>query len=430
MMLGLTEVTAGTVSVLGHDPVREPLQVKRQVGYLPDTVGFYDHMTAARQSALHRGPDRHRARPSATSGSRRRSIASASPTSATSGSATFSRGMRQRLGLAEILMKDVSIAILDEPTSGLDPQATAELLEMIRSLKHDGVAVLLSSHLLERVQSVCDRVALFNAGHIALIGTVPELARQVLGGGYNVEVEADGEGLAEKFSEMPGVKAVDQAGPSRYRLLAERDVRPQAAAAVVNAGGQLRRLSVEEPSLDAIYNRYFQNHPMQGDMQTCGVKALPGAGLSVVFFRELFDHLTSARMLVLEFLVVLLGGAVVYFAAEQIRNTTAEDPFLFLRLFAPPGQIAAVVRAGAQHPGADHGDRARLRLRQRRIQPPHHVAHPGAADLPRRAAVRKIPGRASRPSSICLVTLWLLVIGFGLHPARHPAERGGDSAGC
>ena len=145
--------------------------------------------------------------------------------------------MRQRLGLAEILMKDVSIAILDEPTSGLDPQATAELLETIRSLKHDGVAVLLSSHLLERVQSVCDRVALFNAGRIALIGTVPELARQVLGGGYNVEVEADGEGLAEKFSEMPGVKAVDQAGPSRYRLLAERDVR----AAGRRRRGQCRR---------------------------------------------------------------------------------------------------------------------------------------------------------------------------------------------
>jgi ABC-2 type transport system ATP-binding protein len=89
---------------------------------------------------------------------------------------------------------------------------------------------------------------------------VPELAREVLGGGYNVEVEADGEGLALKLSEIPGVKAVDQSGPSRYRLLAERDVRSQAAAAVVNAGGALRRLSVEEPSLDAIYNSYFQMH--------------------------------------------------------------------------------------------------------------------------------------------------------------------------
>ena len=155
-------------------------------------------------------------------------------------------------------MKEAVIAILDEPTSGLDPHATAELLDMIRSLKRDGVAVMVSSHLLERVQSICDRVALFNAGKIALLGSVPELAREVLGGGYNVEVEAEGEGLALKFSDIPGVKAVDQSASNRYRLLAENDVRPQAAAAVVHAGGALRRLSIAEPSLDAIYNAYFQ----------------------------------------------------------------------------------------------------------------------------------------------------------------------------
>jgi ABC-2 type transport system ATP-binding protein len=172
--------------------------------------------------------------------------------------------MRQRLGLAEILMKDAAIAVLDEPTSGLDPQATAELLEMIRSLKRDGVAVLISSHLLERVQSVCDRVALFNAGRIALIGTVPELASQVLGGGYHVEVEADGAGLEQKLAAVPGVRSIEPVGPGRYRLLAEGDVRPQAAAAVVNAGGALRRLSFDEPSLDTIYNRYFQSQGIHG----------------------------------------------------------------------------------------------------------------------------------------------------------------------
>jgi ABC-2 type transport system ATP-binding protein len=174
---------------------------------------------------------------------------------------TYSRGMRQRLGLAEILMKDAQIAILDEPTSGLDPQATVELLEMIRLLKHDGVAVLLSSHLLDRVQSVCDRVALFQSGHIVLMGTVPDLARQVLGGGYHVEVEASGQGLAERLAAVSGVRNVETVGPDKFRLLTDGDVRPQAAAAVVNAGGELRRLSVEEPSLDTIYNRYFQTHP-------------------------------------------------------------------------------------------------------------------------------------------------------------------------
>jgi ABC-2 type transport system ATP-binding protein len=102
-------------------------------------------------------------------------------------------------------------------------------------------------------------VALFDKGRIVLMGTVPQLARQVLGGGYHVEVEADGAGLADKLAQVPGVRSVERLGPSRFRLLSEDDVRPQAAAAVVNAGGALRRLSVEEPSLDAIYNRYFQN---------------------------------------------------------------------------------------------------------------------------------------------------------------------------
>jgi ABC-2 type transport system ATP-binding protein len=257
MMLGLTEITSGSVSVLGFDPVRQPLQVKRLVGYLPDTVGFYDHMTAIDNlrytAALIGIPSAERDK---RIGSALERVGLQDVGRKRVGA--FSRGMRQRLGLAEIVMKEAVIAILDEPTSGLDPHATAELLDMIRSLKRDGVAVMVSSHLLERVQSICDRVALFNAGKIALLGTVPELAREVLGGGYNVEVEAEGEGLALKFSDIMGVKAVDQSGPNRYRLLAENDVRPQAAAAVVNAGGALRRLSIAEPSLDAIYNAYFQ----------------------------------------------------------------------------------------------------------------------------------------------------------------------------
>jgi ABC-2 type transport system ATP-binding protein len=117
--------------------------------------------------------------------------------------------------------------------------------------------VLLSSHLLERVQSVCDRVALFQEGKIALIGTVPELGRQVLGGGFHIEVEAEGQGLAERLATVPGVSSVEVMGTHRVRLLADRDVRPEAA--VVMAGGRLLSLAVQEPSLEAIYIRYFQN---------------------------------------------------------------------------------------------------------------------------------------------------------------------------
>jgi ABC-2 type transport system ATP-binding protein len=93
-----------------------------------------------------------------------------------------------------------------------------------------------------------------------LIGTVPELGREVLGGGFNVEVEAIGTGLAERLANVPGVSKVENIGPNRVRLWADRDVRPEAAAAAVAAGGKLMRLSVEEPSLEAIYTRYFQTH--------------------------------------------------------------------------------------------------------------------------------------------------------------------------
>jgi len=263
MLLGLSDITEGQARVVGYDPVREPLSVKRRVGYLPDQVGFYDNLTAAdnmRYMARLIGLTPEEREQRIKSSLEHVGLTEVADKRVT----TFSRGMRQRLGLAEILMKDAQIAILDEPTSGLDPQATVELLEIIRNLKQHGVSVLLSSHLLERVQSVCDRVALFNEGKIVLLGTVAELGRQVLGGGSYLEIEAEGQGLANRLATVSGVRAVEATAPNCFRLLAEADVRSEAAAAVVGAGGRLLRLSVEEPSLEMIYTRYFQNLSNEG----------------------------------------------------------------------------------------------------------------------------------------------------------------------
>jgi ABC-2 type transport system ATP-binding protein len=260
MLLGLTEISGGDVRVLGFNPAREPLSVKRRVGYLPDTVGFYDQLTAADNL-------RYTARLIGFKAiDREKRIGAALDQVGLSdfadkGVGTFSRGMRQRLGLAEILMKGAQIAILDEPTSGLDPHATSELLAIIRGFKAEGVSVLLSSHLLERVQSVCDRVALFSGGRIALMGTVAELGRAVLGGGFVVDIEAEGAGLAERLALIPGVSGVEKTGTAKLRLHADRDVRPEAAAEVVAMQGRLKYLGVQEPNLDAIYTRYFATRP-------------------------------------------------------------------------------------------------------------------------------------------------------------------------
>src|SRR5947209_7752325 len=166
MLLGLSDISDGQARVLDHDPVREPLAVKRQVGYLPDQIGFYDNLTAAenlRYTARLMGFERSEREERIKSSLGHVGLGEV----ANNRVGTFSRGMRQRLGLAEILMKEAQIAILDEPTSGLDPQATAELLNVIRDLKNQGVLA---------------------------------------------------------------------------------------------GGGRLLRLSVEEPSLEAIYTRYFQTH--------------------------------------------------------------------------------------------------------------------------------------------------------------------------
>jgi len=257
MMLGLTDISAGEIRVLGHDPAREPLTVKRRVGYLPDSVGFYEHLTAIENLAysgklMGLSPQERDRRIGAALARVRLTDAAGKKVG------TFSRGMRQRLGLAEVIMKRAEIAILDEPTSGLDPQSTLEFLDLIRELKSDGVTILLSSHLLDQVQRVCDRVALFKDGRIVLAGSVGELARQVLGSGFSVEVEAEGEGLEARLAAISGVSSVRRTSPTCYRLSADRDVRPDAARAVVAANGALTRLSVDEPSLEAIYTRYFQ----------------------------------------------------------------------------------------------------------------------------------------------------------------------------
>jgi ABC-2 type transport system ATP-binding protein len=260
MLLGLTDISGGEVSVLGFNPARQPLSVKRRVGYLPDTVGFYDQLTAAdnlRYTARLIGFRFNEREKRIAESLERVGLADF----ANHHVGTYSRGMRQRLGLAEILMKGAQIAILDEPTSGLDPHATSELLGIIRRFKAEGVSVLLSSHLLERVQSVCDRVALFSAGRIALMGTVSELGREVLGAGYVVDIEAEGAGLAERLTLIPGVSGVEQTGIGKLRLHADRDVRPEAAAEVVAMHGRLKYLGVEEPSLEAIYNHYFDSKP-------------------------------------------------------------------------------------------------------------------------------------------------------------------------
>ncbi len=259
MLLGLTEPTSGTVRVLGLDPTRQPLSVKSQVGYLPDQVGFYDELSArenltyiARLNGIPSSQLRTRVE---------QALARVGLIDhADQRTGTFSRGMRQRLGVADVLIKNPRLIIMDEPTSGLDPEASLEFLEMIRTLKKEGITILLSSHLLHQVQAVCDRVGLFHQGKMVLQGAVEELAEQVLGGAYRILLEADGEtgAIQQALQQVNGLRNIQVPAPRLYAMEAVADLRPEAAHAVVSTGSRLFRLDLQTQSLEDIYSAYFK----------------------------------------------------------------------------------------------------------------------------------------------------------------------------
>ena len=181
MFLGLTEPTSGKVRVVGFDPRREPLRVKEKVGYLPENVGFYDDMDARQNlrfiARLNRIPDGVSAKKIDELLEQVGLFAEGKKKVG-----TYSKGMRQRLGIAEVLIKEPKLIFLDEPTIGLDPDGTNRMLDLIHSLSRDkNITIFLSSHLLDQVQRICDRVGIMIKGNLVAIGPIQELARKKLG---------------------------------------------------------------------------------------------------------------------------------------------------------------------------------------------------------------------------------------------------------
>ena len=268
MLLGLTEPTEGEARVVGLDPARSPREVKRRVGYLPDAVGFYDDMSGranlrytASLNGL-RGRDAERAIDAVLDQVRltRRGNDKVR---------TYSRGMRQRLGIADALVKDPDILILDEPTTAIDPIGVQEILELLQTLSRDqGLTILLSSHLLSQVQSVCDRVGIFAAGRLIGQGTVQELAARFIQDEATIEVEFHDDGDDAEFAQrvagalaalpsVTGATRSEKVGRPWHVAVtpaaAESEVREQIPAAAVAAGLRLIGLSAHVPSLDDIY---------------------------------------------------------------------------------------------------------------------------------------------------------------------------------
>jgi len=232
MLLGLTEPSGGSARVVGLDPTRHPLEVKRRVGYLPDSVGFYGNMTGRENL-------RYTARLNGLAGDEAEDAISLAvehvglTDRADTRTDTYSRGMLQRLGIADALLKDPDVLILDEPTASIDPIGVEDVLRLLRQLVHErGITILLSSHLLNQVQSVCDRVGIFAFGQLIGVGTVPELAERFGFSLNHIElvVDADPEQDAEIVRALKRVDGVIDA--ELGIALTDRTLAEAAAAAV------------------------------------------------------------------------------------------------------------------------------------------------------------------------------------------------------
>ena len=268
MLLGLTEPTDGQARVVGLDPARRPLEVKRRVGYLPDAVGFYSDMSGRdnlRYTArLNRIP-REEAEDAIDEALEQVGLSHR----ADDHTEEYSRGMLQRLGIADALIKDPDVLILDEPTTAIDPLGVTEILELLRSLVEERqMAILLSSHLLNQVQSVCDRIGIFAAGRLIGQGSMDDLAHRFGDDTAHVEAEfqTDDEAgearVREVLSAIPG--ATDVAAPRRGHpawsisvtpASEQTRVRRAVIAAAASTGLDLTSIRSLEPSLEEIYRR-------------------------------------------------------------------------------------------------------------------------------------------------------------------------------
>lgn len=259
MLLGLTEPTRGLATINGYNPTKESIHVKRIVGYLPDNVGFYDDMTA-RENLRFTGRLNNLSEDIIET--RINSLLEKVKLSDVGDKkvGTYSKGMRQRLGIADTLMKDPKVMILDEPTIGLDPAGINEMLDLIADLaRKDNRTVLISSHQLYQIQKICDRVGIFVKGKLLAAGPINTLGDKVFEGQpltleINIEpvddklislIKSIGEDIkVMRDQDQLSIESIDDIGKPLLRILSENNYR-------------VLFLKQRGRDLDDIYSRYF-----------------------------------------------------------------------------------------------------------------------------------------------------------------------------
>ncbi|MDD3629184.1 MAG: ABC transporter ATP-binding protein [Candidatus Humimicrobiaceae bacterium] len=260
MILGLTEPTSGSVFVGGFNSTKEPLKVKRITGYLPEKVGFYEDMTA-------RGNLEYTAElnniPYSEIPKKIDEVLEIVDLLKYKNSLvkTFSKGMKQRLGIADVLIKDPQLIIFDELTEGLDIAVANQILQTILDLnKQKNITFLLSSHQLNLIQRICTRVGILSKGKLIGEGSIDSLGREMFGGGkFSIEVELEKipDGIIDKLKKLDKVVNVIR-NENQIRVVCDKDIRQDISKLIASEGILLTRMDIKQDALEEIYLKYFK----------------------------------------------------------------------------------------------------------------------------------------------------------------------------
>lgn len=278
MMLGLTEPTSGEAIVCGYNATHHPISVKRKVGYMPDNVGFYDGMTALENlmyiAQLNGIPQRD-VRDRALEMMEVVGLQAAKHKKA----GTYSRGMKQRLGLADVLIKQPEVIILDEPTLGIDPSGVKDFLLLIRQLsRQQGITVLLSSHHLHQVQQLCDRVGIFVGGKLLADGGMEQLSHHLFSKETYVIMITVRDLLPAEWEHEPAltqlaaVNKVVVAG-NTVEITCIQNITPDLVRFFVEKNIDVMGVQKKQFGLEEIYEQYFENnlHEDESDGKSSGL---------------------------------------------------------------------------------------------------------------------------------------------------------------
>jgi len=256
MLLGLTEPTSGKCSVCGFNPLKEPLKIKSLLGYLPERVGVFENITAKQNlkyiARLNRIPSKDI--PNKIS-KVLDNVGLENVDELKVGK--FSRGMKQRLGIANILIKEPKVVFLDEPTQGLDPKGITEILNLFKNLNVDNdVTILVSSHLIHQMETLCTKIGIMVNGKLVMQSEVSDLYLKVKKN-WLIEIEAlnINDYILNKIYDLKGVIKIDQF-KTNLIISCESDLRSNISQILIKNGALLNKLIVKNNTLDEIYAKY------------------------------------------------------------------------------------------------------------------------------------------------------------------------------